>query len=95
MIMPVVVMVIAIALGSLALQLERVKLATAAATISRALARGEPESKLDWLIQGRHLVVTEHENYVCAELAGDFGIAGLPGKIFPISDRECARKLGL
>jgi hypothetical protein len=95
MVLPVAVMIIGIALGALSLQLERLKLVTAAATVSRALARGESVSKLAPLISGHKLLVTEQENYLCAELVAKLALPGLPGKIFSISDRECARKLGL
>ncbi len=95
MVLPVVTMIIAISLGAMALQLERLKLVSIAATVSRALARGEPQSKVELLIAGRELLVTEVEGYLCVEIAGDFTLPALPGLPFSVSDRECARKLGL
>ena len=93
MVLPVVVMIIGISLGALALQLERLKLVSVAATVSRALARGEVQEKLEFLIQGKRIEVSDLENYLCVELSADYSLPGLPGLPFPISDRECARKL--
>jgi hypothetical protein len=95
MVLPVVVMILGISLGALSLQLERLKLVSVAATLSRALARGEPQEKLEFLIQGKRIEVSDLENFLCVELSADFSLPGLAGLPFPISDRECARKLGL
>jgi hypothetical protein len=95
MVIPVVVMILGISLGALALQLERLKLVSVAATVSRALARGEVQEKLEFLIQGKRIQVSELENYLCVELSADYSLPGLTELPFPISDRECARKQGL
>ncbi len=95
LVLPVVAMILGISLGALSLQLERLKLVSVAATVSRALARGETQEKLDFLIQGKRIEVFDLENYLCVELSADYLLPGLPGLPFPIADRECARKLGL
>lgn len=95
MVLPVVLMILGICLGSLALQLERMKLVSAAATISRAVARGEAQEKLSDLWVGRKLSFRNTQDYVCAELAAEFALPGLVGLPFGISDTECARRQGL
>ena len=93
--LPVVMMILAITLGSLSIQLERMKLVSAAAAISRAVGRGEPREKLQLLTTGRQVTFKNTADMVCAEVSARFRLPGLPGFDLPISDTECARKLGL
>lgn len=95
MVLPVVVMILGICLGSLALQLERMKLVSAAAAISRAVARGESQEKVAGLWGGRKLTFKNTEGFICAELAAEIVLPGLVGLPFAISDTECARRQGL
>ena len=90
--LPVVVMILGITLSTMTLQLERMKLVSAAGTIARAMARGEPESKTASFGVGRRLVFRNTKELICAELSAEFRLAGL----FPLSvaDTECARRLG-
>ncbi len=95
MVLPVVVMILGICLGSLALQLERMKLVSVAATISRGLARGEPQEKLAELALGHRLAIENRNDLVCARILTVFSLPGLLGLPFEISDTECARRQGL
>jgi hypothetical protein len=95
MVLPVVAMILGITLGSLAIQLERMKLVSAAATISRAIARGEDETKVRGLAIGRILTYRNTAELICVELSASYSLPGLPGLLLPISDTECARRLGL
>jgi hypothetical protein len=102
--MPAVSLVIAITLGAFALQIERMKLVSVAATAARALARGEPQENVRALVaemngatspQQDSLAVEVRENTICITLARDFEIPGLSGKLFNFSEVQCARKTGL
>lgn len=95
MVLPVVLMILGISLGAMELQIERLRMVSIAATVSRALARGEPESKVVDLAQGREFELIDLENYLCVEVSASLSLATLPGLPFLISNRECARKLGL
>jgi len=95
MVLPVVLMILGVCLGSLGLQLERMKLLSVAAAVSRAVARGETQEKLVGLLADRKLAFKNTPEYICAELSGEYVIPGLPGLPFGISDTECARRQGL
>jgi Flp pilus assembly protein TadG len=95
MVLPVVVMILGVTLGSLAIQLERMKLVSVAATVSRAVARGEPETKLEILTFGRKVTFKNTAEMICAEVSAELILPALPGMPFSISDTECARRLGL
>lgn len=95
MVIPVVVMILGITLGSLSIQLERMKLVSIAASISRGVGRGEPLEKLQFLLGGRVLAFKNTSELICAEVSARFRLPGLTGLDFPISDTECARRLGL
>ena len=95
MVLPVVVIILGITLGSLSIQLERMKMVSVAAAIARGIGRGEPLEKLSYLAMGRDLVFKNTTELICAEVSAKFTLPGLPGFAFPISDTECARKLGL
>ena len=102
--MPAVSLVIAIALGAFALQIERMKLVGVAAMAARAIARGETQDNVRALVlemasttdsQQINLEIETRENTVCINLSRNFEIAGLPGKLFDFSELQCARKVGL
>ena len=95
MVLPVVALILGVTLGSLALQLERMKLVSVAGVFSRAAARGEPQEKLAELLAGRKLMFKNTPEYICAEISAEFALPGLVGLPFRISDTECARRQGL
>ena len=102
--MPAVSLVIAIALGAFALQIERMKLVGVSAMAARAVARGETQENVRSLVlemsstlesQQINVEIQTRENTVCVNLSRNFEIAGLPGKLFDFSELQCARKVGL
>lgn len=95
MVLPVVVMILGVTLGSLGIQLERMKLVSVAAAASRAVARGEAEEKVLGLFADRDLAFKNTPEFICAEISAKFAIPGLAGLPFSISDTECARRQGL
>lgn len=95
MVLPVVVMILGVTLASLTLQLERMKMVSVAATLSRAMARGEPPDKVLELLGNRSLTWKNTGELVCAEVSASFTLPGLPGFPLLVSDQECARRLGL
>lgn len=104
MALPAVALVIAITLGGFALQIERIKLVEVAAVAARSVARGEIEEEARAMVaeltaplpaQAINLNFEFRENVVCAILARQFELPGLGGKLFEISENQCARKMGL
>lgn len=96
-VLPVVLLILMIALGSLAVQLERMKLVSVAAGLSRSVARGEPIDKVLAIydLRGRTLAWKNTANSICAEVGLRVILPGLSGLPIAFSDTECARKLGL
>lgn len=97
MAMPSVVLVIAICLSGFGLQIERMKFVGVAATAARALGRGEDSVEVERLVAESapeaKLRVEYLENHICANLSRSIAIAGL--QEFEVSERQCARKMGL
>jgi len=99
LVLPVVILIMAITLGSLALQIERQKMVTVASAFSRGIARGEPLEKLRQVFQrqleGRTFRLFDRDQLACVELGAELQLPGLGGLPLSIGDTECARKLGL
>ena len=71
---------------------------------ARAIARGEAEENVRALVlegdtgsasQAVLMDLETRENTVCIKLSRAFEIAGMNGKLFAISEVQCARKVGL
>jgi Flp pilus assembly pilin Flp len=99
LVLPVVAMIIAVALSSLAAQVERMRLVSIAAGLARAVGRGESEmvalKRFEGSVGKRKVAFSDDQDLVCAEVSIDFAIFELPGAGLRLADRECARKLGL
>jgi hypothetical protein len=97
MALPSVALVITICLSGFGLQIERMKFVGVAASAARALGRGEALAEVEALIAesapNAKLRVEYLENHVCANLSRSFELAGLQD--FEVSERQCARKMGL
>jgi hypothetical protein len=95
--LPSVALVLSITLAGFGLQVERLKLVSAAATASRALARGEAESEIQNLIAQiapeSKLKFEYLDNFVCTRISQEFEIASLSS--FEVDERQCYRKNGL
>jgi hypothetical protein len=95
--MPSVVLVIAVTLSGFGLQVERMKYVAVAASAARALGRGETESDVAKLVAESapeaRLTVDFLESHICATIAREVPVLGL--QEFEVSERQCARKMGL
>lgn len=97
LLMPSVALIIALAVGVLGLQVERLKQVSIAASAARALGRGETEadvrSGLIAVDPALRMSIEYLENLVCAIVARDIRVASLPS--VEVSERQCFRKGGL
>ena len=98
-VLPAVVMILAVSLGSLSAQVERMRLVSVAAGLARAVGRGETEAlalaRFQPSLVGRKVTFSTEQDLICAEVWVNFAFLGLPGLGLRLADRECARKLGL
>lgn len=97
--LPSVALVIAVTLGAFSLQIERMKLVDLAATGSRALARGEELLDVELMLKAARpdlvSAVANQENQVCLSVSFMARIPGLGSELLEVSERQCARKMGL
>jgi len=97
--LPSVALVIAVTLGAFTLQIERMKLVDLAAAGSRALARGEPQVDVEALIKAARpdavSFIQNDEDQVCLSVSFLARIPGLGSELLEVSERQCARKMGL
>lgn len=95
--LPSVALVIAVTLSGFGLQVERMKYVASAASAARALGRGETEAAVTALlaeVSPEALLKIEYlENYICASVSKSVSLLGLQS--FEVSERQCARKMGL
>ena len=95
--LPSVALVIAVTLSGFGLQVERMKYVTSAASAARALGRGETEAAVKAFlaeVSPEALLKIEFlENYICASVSKSASLLGLQS--FEVSERQCARKMGL
>ena len=95
--MPSVALVIGITLSGFGLQVERMKYVSVAASAARALGRGETQAEVQALVSeaapDAALEVEFLENHICAKVSRELPILGLQD--FEVSERQCARKMGL
>lgn len=96
--LPTVFMILAISLGSMSAQLERVKMVSIAAMLSRGVARGEPVEALKQVfadqLQGRNFEILNTGLMVCVEVSQVVGVAGLSDLGLRLAETQCARNLG-
>lgn len=98
-VLPAVFMILAISIGSLSAQLERLKLVSIAGMISRAVAREESAGQIRDVfaeqLKGRSWQLSSQGMMACVEVSRPFGLAGLPEFSLRLAEMQCARKLGL
>lgn len=96
--LPAVLLVIALALGAMSIQLQRMQLVSAASEIARAIAREEPAALVDQLVSelGEQIGFEffEEEGLVCVVLKSgvelfDFDLMGLD-----LIETQCAKAQG-
>lgn len=101
LVLPAVTLVLAIAIGGLGLQVERIGLVGSAAMAARAVARGEPidlSQPFSANGAGQTLLRGPDEsadNMLCVTAYKEVSIFGLPEKLFELNETQCARKAGL
>lgn len=98
-VLPAVFMIIAIAIGALSLQVERMRLVGLAAELARASGRGESEQAIrqvfDERLVGRRVEYSSDGSFSCAEVSTEVELLGLPSFGLRLADRQCARTVGL
>ena len=96
--LPAITLVIALAIGAMSLQLQKLQLIVAASSVAKAIARGESMSTVDDLIaQAGERVkfeLSEIENTVCVSLSLDAVLPGIEIDVFDLLETQCARAQG-
>jgi len=96
--LPAVVMIVAMALGAMSVQLQRMELVSAASTIARAIARGEPIAIVDALVTdlGERVgfEIQEELGVVCVILRSEIGILSIDLTGFELIEKQCAKAQG-
>jgi len=96
--LPAVVMIVAMALGAMSVQLQRMELVSAASTIARAIARGEPIAIVDALVTdlGEQVgfEIQEELGVVCVILRSEIGIFSIDLTGLELIETQCAKAQG-
>jgi len=96
--LPAVVMIVALALGAMSVQLQRMELVSAASTLARAIARGEPIAIVDALVTdlGEQVGFEIHEELgvVCVILRSEIGIFSIDLTGLELIETQCAKAQG-
>jgi hypothetical protein len=96
--LPVITLVLALAIGAIGLQLQKLQLIGAASSVAKAIARGESMSTVDELIaqSGERVKfeLSEIENMVCVSLSVDSALPGIEIEVFELLETQCARAQG-
>lgn len=92
--LPTVALVMVIAIAALGVQIDRLKLVSAASQIVRAISREEPESMVEELLANLDsevvFEITESDSTICVELTRDYSIPGLHNEPLRLSEMQCA-----
>jgi hypothetical protein len=96
--LPAVVMIVALALGAMNVQLQRMELVSAASTIARAIARGEPIEIVDALVtdlgEQVSFEIQEELGVVCVILRSEIGILSIDLTGLELIETQCAKAQG-
>ena len=96
--LPAVVRIIGLALGAMSIQLQRMELVSAASTIARAIARGEPIEIVDGLVSelGERVgfEIQEDLGVVCVVLRSEIGILSIDLTGLELIESQCAKAQG-
>lgn len=96
--LPAVVMIVALALGAMSVQLQRMELVSAASTIARAIARDEPIAIVDALVSelGEQVgfEIQEELGVVCVILRSEIGIFSIDLTGLELIETQCAKAQG-
>ena len=95
---PAVMMIVALALGAMSVQLQRMELVSAASTIARAIARGEPIAIVDALVTelGEQVgfEIQEELGVICVVLRSEIGILSIDLPGLELIESQCAKVQG-
>ena len=95
---PAVMMIVALALGALSVQLQRMELVSAASTIARAIARGEPIEIVDALVTelGEQVgfEIQEELGVICVVLRSEIGFLSIDLPSLELIESQCAKAQG-
>jgi hypothetical protein len=96
--LPAITLVLALAIGAMSLQLQKLHLIGTASSVAKAIARGESMSTVDDLIaQAGERVkfeFSEIENMVCVSLSVDAALPAIEFDVFNLIETQCARAQG-
>jgi hypothetical protein len=96
--LPAITLVLALAIGAMSLQLQKLHLIGTASSVAKAIARGESMSTVDDLIaQAGERVkfeFSEIENMVCVSLSVDAALPAIEFDVFDLIETQCARAQG-
>ena len=95
---PAVMMIVALALGAMSVQLQRMELVSAASTIARAIARGEPIEIVDALVSslGEQVgfEIQEELGVICVVLRSEIGFLSIDLPSLELIESQCAKAQG-
>ena len=96
--LPAVLLIVGLALGAMSVQLQRMELVSAASTIARAIARGEPIAIVDALVSelGDQVgfEIQEELGVVCVILRSEIGIFSIDLTGLELIETQCAKAQG-
>ena len=96
--LPAVLLIVGLALGAMSVQLQRMELVSAASTIARAIARGEPIAIVDALVSelGEQVgfEIQEELGVVCVVLRSEIGIFSIDLTGLELIETQCAKAQG-
>jgi hypothetical protein len=96
--LPAVLLIVGLALGAMSIQLQRMELVSAASTIARAIARGEPIEIVDALVSslGEQVgfEIQEELGVVCVILRSEIGILSIDLTGLELIESQCAKAEG-
>ena len=96
--LPAVLLIFGLALSAMSVQLQRMELVSAASTIARAIARGEPIEIVDALVSelGEQVgfEIQEELGVVCVILRSEIGIFSIDLTGLELIETQCAKAQG-
>ena len=98
MTLPAIALVLALAIGAMSLQLQKLQLIGTASSVAKAIARGESLAIVDDLVakagERVKFEFSEIENMVCVSLSVDSALPAIEFDVFDLIETQCARAQG-
>jgi hypothetical protein len=96
--LPAIALVLALAIGAMSLQLQKLQLIGTASSVAKAIARGESLAIVDDLVakagERVKFEFSEIENMVCVSLSVDAALPAIEFDVFDLIETQCARAQG-